>query len=57
MSHPNARLTVHGRRLLIERVRHGRPIAHVATKWARSPRAIQTFYRTWLLTQANPTSG
>ncbi|WP_206700282.1 leucine zipper domain-containing protein, partial [Actinomadura sp. RB99] len=31
MSHANARLTVHGRRLLVERVRvQGRPVAHVA---------------------------
>ncbi|MEU2460714.1 leucine zipper domain-containing protein, partial [[Kitasatospora] papulosa] len=28
MSHRNARLTVHGRRLLIQRVRSGRPVAH-----------------------------
>ncbi|MEV0119927.1 leucine zipper domain-containing protein, partial [Streptomyces sp. NPDC050703] len=27
MSHRNARLTVHGRRLLIQRVRSGRPVA------------------------------
>ncbi|MEV6939651.1 leucine zipper domain-containing protein, partial [Streptomyces sp. NPDC051132] len=26
----NARLTVHGRRLLVERVSGGRPVAHVA---------------------------
>lgn len=30
MSHPNARLTVPGRRLLVARVRAGRPVAHVA---------------------------
>lgn len=31
MSHANARLTVHGRRLLVDRViRDGRPVAHVA---------------------------
>ena len=31
MAHANARLTVHGRRLLVERVRvQGRPVAHVA---------------------------
>lgn len=31
MSHRNARLTVHGRRLLVQRVRHeGQPVAHVA---------------------------
>ncbi|MET9512023.1 IS481 family transposase [Streptomyces flavidovirens] len=32
MSHRNARLTVHGRRLLIERVISGRPVAHVAAE-------------------------
>lgn len=30
MSHRNARLTVHGRRLLVERVAAGMPVAHVA---------------------------
>ena len=30
MSHRNARLTVHGRRLLVHRVREGMPVAHVA---------------------------
>lgn len=32
MSHRNARLTFHGRRLLVERVRSGRPVAHVAAE-------------------------
>ncbi|MGY3199946.1 transposase InsO family protein [Streptomyces sp. TE5632] len=32
MPHRNARLTVHGRRLLVERVASGRPIAHVAAE-------------------------
>lgn len=33
MPHCNARLTVHGRRILVQRVRHqGRPIAHVAAE-------------------------
>ncbi|QPP10737.1 IS481 family transposase [Streptomyces bathyalis] len=32
MSHRNARLTVHGRRLLVERVRSGFPVAHVAAQ-------------------------
>ncbi|MFD7900608.1 IS481 family transposase, partial [Streptomyces sp. NPDC059743] len=32
MSHRNARLTVHGRRILIERVHAGRPVAHVAAE-------------------------
>ena len=30
MAHRNARLTVHGRRLLVDRVRQGMPVAHVA---------------------------
>jgi transposase len=32
VSHRNARLTVHGRRLLIARVASGRPVAHVAAE-------------------------
>ena len=37
MSHGNARLTVHGRRLLVQRVRgHGRPVAHVAKEMGAS---------------------
>jgi hypothetical protein len=32
VSHRNARLTVHGRRLLVERVRSGRPVAQVAAE-------------------------
>lgn len=32
MSHRKARLTVHGRRLLIERVQAGRPVPHVAAE-------------------------
>jgi transposase InsO family protein len=32
VAHPNARLTVHGRALLVERVLSGRPVAHVAAE-------------------------
>ena len=32
MAHRNARLTVHGRIVLVERVLSGRPVAHVATE-------------------------
>jgi transposase InsO family protein len=32
MAHRNARLTVHGRTVLVERVRSGRPVAHVAAE-------------------------
>ncbi|MEU6747761.1 hypothetical protein ABZ914_16235 [Spirillospora sp. NPDC046719] len=34
MVHRNARLTAHGRRLLVERVGSGRPVAHVAAAMA-----------------------
>ena len=30
MSHRNARLTPHGRRLIVERVQSGQPVSHVA---------------------------
>lgn len=37
MAHANARLNVHGRRLLVERVLgQGRPVAHVAKEWGVS---------------------
>lgn len=32
MSHVNARLTVHGRRLIADRVAAGRPVAHIAAE-------------------------
>jgi hypothetical protein len=32
MAHRNARLTVHGRKLLVERVLSGRPVAHVVAE-------------------------
>jgi transposase InsO family protein len=44
MAHRNARLTVHGRMLLIERVSGGRPVAHVAAELGIS-RA--TGYKWW----------
>ena len=34
MSHRNARLTPFARRLIVERVRSGQPVAHVAKQWA-----------------------
>lgn len=37
MSHRNARLTLHGRRILIKRVLGGRPVAHVAKGNGRLP--------------------
>ena len=42
--HANARLTVHGRRLLIDRIQQGRPIAHVADEMGISR---QTAYKWW----------
>src|SRR5690349_18683778 len=42
--HANARLTVRGRKTLIERIQHGRPVAHVAAEMGVS-RA--TAYKWW----------
>ncbi|MDN4609423.1 IS481 family transposase [Arthrobacter burdickii] len=42
MSHVNARLTVHGRQLLVDRVAAGRPVAHIAAELGVSR---QTAYR------------
>lgn len=42
MSHTNARLTVHGRRLIVDRVAAGRPVAHIAAELGVSR---QTAYR------------
>ncbi|MDF9749198.1 transposase [Arthrobacter sp. ES3-54] len=42
MSHVNARLTVHGRRLIVDRVAAGRPVAHIAAELSVSR---QTAYR------------
>ncbi|MDG9715000.1 helix-turn-helix domain-containing protein, partial [Streptomyces sp. DH10] len=47
MSHRNARLTVHGRRLLIERVRSGRPVAHVAAEMGISRPTAHKWIRRW----------
>ncbi|MGX1560923.1 IS481 family transposase [Streptomyces sp. NPDC055506] len=47
MSHRNARLTVHGRRLLAERVRTGRPIAHVAAEMGISRVTAHKWVRRW----------
>ncbi|MFI6351057.1 IS481 family transposase [Streptomyces sp. NPDC050560] len=47
MSHRNARLTVHGRRLLVERVRTGRPIAHVAAEMGISRVTAHKWLRRW----------
>ncbi|MDC2949297.1 helix-turn-helix domain-containing protein [Streptomyces heilongjiangensis] len=47
MSHRNARLTVHGRRLLIERVRRGRPVARVAAEMGISRATAHKWMRRW----------
>jgi transposase InsO family protein len=47
VSHRNARLTVHGRRLLVERVRSGRPVAHVAAEMGISRPTAHKWIRRW----------
>ena len=47
MSHRNARLTVHGRRLLVERVQSGRPVAHVAAEMGVSRATAHKWVRRW----------
>ncbi|AQU65923.1 IS481 family transposase [Streptomyces niveus] len=47
MSHRNARLTVFGRRLLVERVLSGRPVAHVAAEMGVSRPTAYKWVRRW----------
>ncbi|MEU0640624.1 IS481 family transposase [Streptomyces albidoflavus] len=47
MPHPNARLTVHGRRLLVDRVRAGRPVAHVTDEMGISRTTAHKWVRRW----------
>ncbi|WP_344179431.1 helix-turn-helix domain-containing protein, partial [Streptomyces albidochromogenes] len=47
MSHRNARLTVHGRRILVERVLAGRPVAHVAAEMGISRPTAHKWVRLW----------
>ncbi|MER7408606.1 IS481 family transposase [Streptomyces sp. NPDC000070] len=47
MFHRNARLTVHGRRLLVERVSTGRPVAHVAAEMGISRVTAHKWMRRW----------
>jgi len=49
VSHRNARLTVHGRQLLVDRVRSGRPVAHVAAEMDISRAAGHKWIRRWQL--------
>ncbi|MCU1554628.1 MAG: putative insertion element transposase [Arthrobacter sp.] len=54
MSHVNARLTVHGRRLIVDRVAAGRPVAHIAAELGVSR---QTAYRWVRRFRAEGTAG
>ncbi|WP_109643054.1 IS481 family transposase [Lentzea atacamensis] len=47
MSHRNARLTVHGRRLLVTRVLAGRPVPHVAAEMGISRATAHKWMRRW----------
>ncbi|MGW3580447.1 leucine zipper domain-containing protein [Streptomyces rubiginosohelvolus] len=47
MSHRNARLTVRGRRLLVDRVCSGRPVAHVAAEMGISRPTAHKWLRRW----------
>ncbi|MFC4585948.1 IS481 family transposase [Sphaerisporangium corydalis] len=47
MSHRNARLTVHGRQLLVQRVLSGRPVAHVAAEMGISRPTAYKWVRRW----------
>ena len=47
MAHRNARLTVFGRRLLVERVASGRPVAHVAAEMGISRATAHKWIRRW----------
>ncbi|CAM5432859.1 IS481 family transposase [Streptomyces narbonensis] len=47
MPHRNARLTVFGRRLLVERVCSGRPVAHVAAEMGISRATAHKWIRRW----------
>jgi transposase InsO family protein len=47
VSHRNARLTVHGRRLLVERVCAGRPVAHVAAEMGISRPTAYKWLARW----------
>ncbi|MGW7096326.1 leucine zipper domain-containing protein, partial [Streptomyces sp. NPDC054874] len=47
MSHRNARLTVHGGRILVDRVLGGRPVAHVAAEMGISRPTAHKWIRRW----------
>ena len=45
--HGNARLNLHGRRLLIARIQQGRPVAHVADEMGVSRQTAYKWWRRW----------
>jgi len=45
--HANARLTLHGRRLLVDRILTGRPVAHVAAEMGISAATAWKWWRRW----------
>ncbi|GAA4983491.1 transposase InsO family protein [Nonomuraea thailandensis] len=47
MSHRNARLTIHARQLLVDRVHAGRPVAHVAAEMGVSRPTAYKWIRRW----------
>ena len=47
MSHRNSRLTPFGRRLLVDRVRSGCPVAHVAREMGISRTTAHKWVRRW----------
>lgn len=46
-SHPHARPTVHGRRLLVDRLRAGHPVVHVAHEMGISRATAHKWVRHW----------
>lgn len=46
--HPNAKLTPAGRRLLVQRIASGRPIAHVAAEMGVARQTAYRWWRRWL---------
>ncbi|MFJ6716933.1 helix-turn-helix domain-containing protein [Streptomyces sp. NPDC091265] len=47
VSHRSTRLTVHGRRILVERVLAGRPVAHAAAEMGISRPTAHKWVRRW----------
>ena len=48
MSHRNARLTLAGRKMMIERIAAGTPQAHVAAQMGLSRATVAKWWRRWL---------